>query len=170
MSNEWDNFDDIVHGESFGGIYDKASPGLDAGYDRINTVTTSPTPQGLALEFRCQGCGKTRRLTLEWPELVALKHQISPHVAFAHNAPPQLVQAARVTDPTHWTWRGKEGWGLVMRCNNSCNFHYPIRLAADEPDKYLRQATRLGLIDPQGHAHINALVQGYAQHLRSRQR
>jgi hypothetical protein len=162
--SDWDNFDDIVHGSM--GIYGDDTAALDHGLVRLDSVTTHPTQQGVALEFRCHGCGKTRRLTLDYPEIVALKNQMSPHIAFGPQAPPQLRQV-QVTDPTNWTWRGHEGWGLNMRCDK-CPYHYSVRMSADEPDKILRSALRLGFIDQRGYQGVNQLVHQYAQHLHQR--
>lgn len=164
--SDWDNFDDIVHGSM--GIYGDDAPGLDSALRRIDSVTTKPTKDGVAFEFRCHGCGKTRRLTLDYPEVVALKNQISPHIAFGPQAPAQLRQVA-TSDPTNWTWRGAEGWGLNMQCDK-CPFHYSVRMSADEPDKLLRQAQRMGFIDPHGYQQVNGLVHGFARHLAERRR
>lgn len=154
MSNRnenWDTFDDIRHG-SMGSL---AGPG--GGADAVDAVAAKALADGMAFEFMCQGCGRQRMLTLDYAELVALHFGLSPDAAFARA--PQLCQ-----EPTQWVYRGhpENAWGLNMRCNRNCGYHYPLRLRAQEPAQYLARAKKAGFINEAGEAavvnHVRRLI------------
>ena len=145
MSDNYDDFEDIIH-NSFG-IAEGA--GLDSAIADIDAVQARAMPDGVAFEFRCQGCGRPRRLTLDYQELVALHFGLSPHVAY-HNRPDLCPS------PSEWSWRANErpaSWGLHLQCNRCHQYHYPLRLTPQEPKRYLDQARKAGFINPAGEQH-----------------
>jgi hypothetical protein len=63
-------------------------------------------PEGMAVDMACRKCGKPRQLTVFWPELVAIRCNVSPFDAFRGH--PQLNQfasrwrIAAVPEGTYW--------------------------------------------------------------------
>lgn len=161
---KYDDFADICHGQS--GLFGTDQAGLDAGLKQHDGCTATVAPDGLALEFRCNGCGRPRKLTLDFAELVAISHGLNPQAAFRGQA------AQLCSDPTAWVWSQKEkSWALRMKCNH-CTFHYPVRMGPDEPAKFLKSAYRQSFINPQAakgvQQHCQRIVQaargGSARH------
>lgn len=153
-SGQTDDFADVIH--SYSGVFGDSAGAMDTGLSKHDAVDIGVTPTGAVLEFRCPGCGRMRQLHLDYPELVALKFQLSPHLAF--DQARQFSQS-----PSAWRWIPDEHqWGLVMRCS-FCPYHYPVRLAPHEPESILGKARRSGYINAQGERavmdHCNALRQ-----------
>lgn len=84
MSQPFDGFGDIIQRES--GILD--GPGLRT-YDNVSHQLSG---DGLVVEVCCEECGFTRHVLISWPELIALKYNVSPHEAYQGH--PQLAQFA----------------------------------------------------------------------------
>jgi hypothetical protein len=159
VTNHFDDFSDIIGTNN--GVFGATEAALDSALEKHDSVETAVMPQGAALEFRCPGCGKMRRLIIEYPELVALKYFVSPHQAFVGHASGWC--------PTPSTWRfvrDEHKFGLVQKCS-FCNFHYPVRLDPNEPEKILAMARRNNLFNPQVEAavahHCNAIRQRQQQ-------
>jgi hypothetical protein len=141
----WDTFDDIRQGSM--GMLDGA--GIGNGAAAVDTVAVKAMPDGMGFEFMCQGCGRQRLLTLDYAELVAIHFGLSPDVAFQRA--PQFCQ-----DPTQWIYRGhpENAWGLNMRCNRNCGYHYPVRMKGNECQQYLARAKKEGYINAAGEAAV----------------
>lgn len=157
QEEDFDDFADIINNQA--GVFGDTAAALDHGLKAMDTVDVAVTPAGAVLEFRCVGCGRPRQLTLDYPELVALKMRISPHMAFK--------SGQHVSDPTTWRWVKEEHrWGLVMQCN-MCPYHYAVRLGAQEPDAILSKARRAGYINPAGEqgvvVYVNQMRQRYGK-------
>lgn len=134
----WDTFDDIRHNSM--GVFE------GVGAADVDAVTHKTLPDGLGLEFMCQGCGKQRVLVLDYAELVAMLFGFSPKDAFRGR--PDLC-----AEPSHWTYRQhpENAWGPHMRCNTGiCDYHYPIRISERELRSYLGEAKRQKFLDPRG--------------------
>lgn len=158
MSN-YDDFRDIV--ERNQGVFGDTEASLEPGLRAHDGVQSRVMPEGAAFEFRCDGCGKMRRLILEYPELVALKFRLSPHVAFRG----QAAQFCR--SPSTWVWAPEEhAWRLKLQCS-SCPWHYRLKLSPQEPEQYLARARRENYINRDGEAavqnHCNAMFQHLQQ-------
>jgi hypothetical protein len=150
-----DDFADVIN--SYSGVFGDATPGLDNGLKNFDAVDVGVTEDGAVFEFRCTGCGRMRQLTVEYPELVALKMRVSPHVAFRNS---HFVSG----DPTTWRWvRDEHKWGLVMKCT-FCPYHYAVRLQPHEPEQILAKARHASLINPAGEQQVMAHVQQVRQH------
>ena len=54
-------------------------------------------PKGVLVEMQCRGCGRSKHMTVEWPELVAIRCNVSPHVPYSQV--PQLAAYAAVWRP-----------------------------------------------------------------------
>lgn len=138
MSDNFDDFADIIH-SSFG-IAEGA--GLDSAIEDIDSAKSAPMPDGMAFDFRCPGCGRNRRLTLDYQEVIALAHGISPHIAYYGRT--DLCQ-----NPSEWRYiRDENAWGLKMQCNRCHQFHYPLRIGPREPQQYLDKAMKQQFLNP----------------------
>lgn len=145
--DDWDTFDDIRHNSM--GMFEGAGIG-GGGAAAVDAVATKATEEGMAFEFMCQGCGRQRVLTLDYAELVALHYGLSPDQAFGRF--PQFC-----AEPTQWAYQNHpdNAWGLNMRCNRGCKYHYPLRLKTNEPGQYLARAKKAGYLNPQGEAAVH---------------
>jgi len=155
VSQNYDDFADIVTTNK--GVFGDSEAALDPGLKAHDGVEIGILPEGAAFEFRCTGCGKMRRLIIEYAELIALKYFISPHEAFRGPA------AGWCQAPTTWRFLpGENHHGLVLRCS-MCPYHYPLRLRVNEPEQFLAAARRQNLIDPRTEqaiaTHCNAVSQ-----------
>ncbi len=54
-------------------------------------------PDGVLVEMQCRGCGRPKHMTVEWPEIVAIRCNVSPHVPYRQV--PQLSRYASVWRP-----------------------------------------------------------------------
>lgn len=156
--SDYDSFDDVLHSEHHTGIFGSSEAALGNALAEHLKVTTTPIEDGLALEFGCEGCKQKVRLTLDYPEVVALNNGVSPKMAFAQNVPllvpdPQsgrprangsAAQLCRA--PTDWVFHKEEGaWGPNLRCR--CGWGYQIRVQPREIDALLRRAKQAGYLD-----------------------
>ena len=137
-TDEYDEFDDYKRDHA--GIF-----GVGALKDHEGCVHTV-VREGVNLEFSCQGCGRSTRVTLEWPELVALKYGHNPAIIFARA--PQLVQT-----PMSWVW-GEDGWRPDAKCPH-CGFYFGLRLNSGEPEAILKHGRRAGFINPAGEQQVS---------------
>jgi hypothetical protein len=105
-------------------------------------VHSAVTPEGPVLEFTCQGCGTPIQMTLEWPEVIALKYGIDPALCWRG-------QQQVVGNPMPFSYSSKENaWVPLGRCGNgACNWYYGIRIFPHEPERWLQQARRSRFID-----------------------
>lgn len=151
-----DMFRDITHGGAFG-IFDKDQAALESGMEKVNGVSSVPEKDGVALDFTCNGCGNSQRVTLEWPEVIAMKYGLSPHHAYAQAKPVQC-------DPSPWGFdREDGGWQPLFKCG--CGWHLGMRIGPDEFEKWLRVARRSGLIQKQVEHACNQFIDQLMRHM-----
>jgi hypothetical protein len=111
---------------------------------------------GVNFEFECAGCGRSTRITVEWPELVAIKYGHNPAIVFARY--PQIVDT-----PMSWTYRPQEeGWAPDAKCPH-CGFTFALRMAPGEPEAYLKAGRRANFINPAGEQQVSAICTAAAQ-------
>lgn len=146
---DFDAFGDIINEQA--GIFGNEQAGLEPGLSKHDAVHAKPTPQGVVLQIACQGCGRPTHMTVEWPEMVALKYGVNPVVAFRQHR-------GVLNDPTPWEFLPHEGsWRPDLRCRQ-CKFHFPVRLEPHEPERYLSAARRAGYINPSGENQISQIA------------
>jgi len=133
MSNDIkDRFEDVI--EKTRGLFDGTQAGLEPGLANMESVDSDVTPDGAVYQFRCQGCGNTVQLVVEYPELVALKFKLSPHIAFQGPAARLCPQASK--------WLPQHGkWKLQQPCG-ACSWNLRLELQKNEPEGMLRRARR----------------------------
>ena len=103
MSNRGDDFSDIINGTA--GVLEGG--GL-AGHD---SALTEAKPTGVEVQLSCRECGNESNLTVEYGELVAIAHDVSPQAAYGQN----LSRAVR--EPTAWRFsEDSAGWAPDVNC------------------------------------------------------
>jgi len=128
---DYDQFNDIKHGSY--GMFDNSA------IKAHDSVRAAVTPGGVVLEFECQGCSGGQQLTLEWPEVVALKYGVDP--AFVYRGRPNIVREPMSFQPI----ADENAWRPVAACSK-CNWHYAIRIGFEEPEQWLMRARRSNYI------------------------
>ena len=84
MSNDKFGWDDVLNSQQ--GIFGNDAPTINGGsaMTEFATARTTPTEQGLVVEMMCESDGRMRSMTIEYPELVAIKYGIQPQAAYGH--------------------------------------------------------------------------------------
>lgn len=148
-TDDYDRFADVQ--EDVHGIFGADQPGMEPGLKKHESVLAKPTREGVVLELSCQGCGKPTKMTIEWPEVVALKYGVNPVIAF--RAHPGVVKF-----PTRWEFLPHEhSWRPEMKCRH-CQFWIPLRISPDEPERFLKVGRRNGLIHPAGEKQVSQVA------------
>lgn len=147
-------YDDII--DSSKGIFGSDCAGLcGSAMDAFSQANGNPTPEGVTYEVTCENCGP-RKIVVEWPEFIAIKNQISPHIAFQRA--PQLVQS-----PTAWGFDARQQcWYPDVRCR-SCNWQFRMMVHPGEVERSLRIALSQGWIQDAAFAQVSGLCQQMKQ-------
>ncbi len=93
---------------------------------------------GVVAEFACRDCGRACKLVIEYAELVAVKHSVSPYTAF--HAVPNVMHA-----PVPWSCSAGGGWypeQACPQCRAACNPQVTPR----EAERFLATARSNGWI------------------------
>lgn len=108
----------------------------------FDKATTVANEEGLQAQMACRGCGRPAEVTAYWPEVIAIKYELSPHQVFSRV--PQLQRFA-----SQWTRQKSGGDWLPMglRCSK-CNEELQPLYAPRECDMHLTEARRAGWLDP----------------------
>lgn len=140
MSNDGiDRFDDIQ--ENYRGMFDKNEAGLRPALEEFESMEERIEKTGPVLSFRCQGCGTTLDYKLEWPELIALKFRVSPHLAGIGG----LLQHGEPSVWQHVSGRGT--WKLIQRCPQ-CGWKLLPEIRHGQPEEWLKRGRREGYVNP----------------------
>lgn len=153
MSGEdrFDQFNDIIGDCS--GIFSDGKGCVDDGLKRFDKLVWEVSPSGVVVEMACRSCGRPRQLSVEWPELVALRCNVSPYDAFARS--PQLAQFAS-------RWRVAASPGSVvwvpegMRCSQCGNDIAP-QFDPNECARILGEMKRRGWLSQQDEVSVGNL-------------
>lgn len=141
-------YDQIIDNQK--GIFGADCAGLcGSAMDAFSESQAVPDASGMMYEVTCENCGP-RKIVVEWPELVAIKNQISPHIAFQRA--PNLVQ-----QPTAWGFdQRQQCWFPDLRCR-SCNWQFRLMVSPNEIERGLRYAISQGWLPEQAFAQISNL-------------
>lgn len=161
MSQDYDAFNDVTAGAF--GIFGAEQAALDAGLKRHDSVQAIPTQHGVIMQFSCQGCGRPTQLTVEWPEMIAIKYGVNPVMAYQQY--PQALQ-----EPVRWEWmqnhpdpRKREfAWRPDLKCRH-CQYWYPLRVERTEPEKYLAAGRAAGFVNQQLEGQLSQICAAVAQ-------
>lgn len=158
--------------DDFADIIETTHGSFGESLGQFEGVTDAVQPDGAAFEFMCQGCSRPVRLTLDYPELVALKFKMSPHIAFSPQR-PSMSQMARgpasqfCGSPSQWKPEtGKGEWRILNKCQH-CQWNLRLVLKFNEPEALLKRARNEGYFPRDKEAavtqHCQALLAQYQQ-------
>lgn len=155
MSNDdFDKFGDIINGNN--GIFGAESAAMEQGLANFDSARTVATADGVVVEMACRGCGRGVKLTLEYPELVAVKYNVAPHVAF--HGKPNIVR-----NPVAWAYSPREqAWWPNYPCSH-CRTPCAPLVTPEEAEKHLAKARRNNWINPQGEQYVASIAGAAAQ-------
>jgi hypothetical protein len=100
-----------------------------------------PTENGMLIEMTCEGCGKGRQLVVaEYPELIAIKYGLQPHVAYA----PLMQRGIKVlVAPVAWGYdQDHQAWFPDLKCG--CGWPQRPLIAVQEATSVLNAALSRG--------------------------
>ena len=124
------------------GMFGEGMSSIDDGLCNFDRVSHAVTKLGLANEFQCRRCGAPIRLIVEWPEIIALRCNISPHVAYQNH--PRFGSFAqnrwRKADPRCGNYWVPEG----LRCK--CGEPAHVLISSSECQGHLVKRRAMGPI------------------------
>jgi hypothetical protein len=138
---QFDRFDDIVQQET--GIFSEGSGSLGDALARFDGCKTQGTREGVLVEMDCRHCGSPTRLMIEYGELVAIGHEVSPQEAYGN----QIGQV--ISSPTAWAWSiPNQKWWPQVPCNRCTSPCGPM-FTSEEARKHVQYAVQRRWLDPQ---------------------
>ncbi len=158
-ADQYDNFDDIINGQA--GVFSPEAAAIDPGLKSFDSTRTVATPEGVVVEMFCRGnltgngCGRPRQFTIEWPEMVAIVYNISPHEAYqGQSAGGRPI----VQEMTVWDFDPRGGaWYPKQPCRNCRTLLMPL-FTPQEAEGHLVVARQRGWIHPQGEQFCRTLA------------
>lgn len=160
MSQPFDGFGDVLEGTA--GIFGN-SDGLQA-YD---TVRHRYSNEGLVVEACCEQCGRARHLTVMWPEVIAIKYNVSPSEAYGQHpqmrqfASPWMNTASAQVRGVPYAWYP---YGAV-RCSKCGHDFKRTLIRPGECEGHLQEARRNGWLPQQAEAAFSQQAGGVSQRL-----
>jgi hypothetical protein len=155
-SNNYDGFGDVLAQTQ--GVFGAEQAALQPGLKRHRTVHAQPAEEGVVLQFECQVCGQPSVITVEYPEVVALKYGVNPVIAFRNH--PSMLK-----EPTRWEFSpSQNGWNPDITCR-ACNANCKkdVLIEPHEPELMLAGARRRGFINAGGEHQVSAICAKVAQ-------
>ncbi len=138
MNQPFDGFGDVI--ESNEGIFTE-SDGLQA-YDSVKHTTQ---PHALVVQVHCASCGYPRHLEIPWPELIALKYNISPHEAWG--SVPSMRQFSSAWRQTNTARGVNYAWcPASIQCKCGVLFERPLFFPS-ECESLMQTARAQGNLD-----------------------
>ena len=141
--------------DGFGDIIDKNSGGClgGEGLTAHESLRHQYQAEGLVVEVHCTGsttggCGKPKHMTIMWPELIAIKYDVSPHEAFAGVA-PQFASEWRVAQSRPGMPAIKHSWYPVGQNCSRCGEMIAPLVEPGECEGHLKQMRRSGWMSPE---------------------
>jgi hypothetical protein len=95
VSDEYDRFGDVIQASE--GIFAGGMGAIDDGLKKFDSASHQVRQDGVLVEMQCRGCGRPKHMLVEWPEIVAIRCNVSPHVAYGQQ--PQLQRFASAWRP-----------------------------------------------------------------------
>lgn len=156
-----DAFSDMAGGEQ-NGIFGAEAAALDAGLADFDTAKTTAQPHGVTVQMRCRGCGRTKQLVVEYPELVAIKYNVPPQIAFRG-------QANIISSPAEWKFSHKNrAWYPNSPCS-SCQHPCSPLFTPEEAEMHLAKARRGGWINPVAEKSVSQIAHSVGVQLQQQQ-
>jgi hypothetical protein len=145
----FEDAENIINGQK--GIFGDDCAGLcgDSAMTAFSSAPRVTTPQGVIYDVVCEnGDSGLTKILVEWPEIIAMKVNISPHLAF---------QGQQGYPQTQWGFDSKEqAWYPDVRCSR-CNWPFRLMVSPGEIESNLRAGVSKGFLSDQD-------VQRIAQH------
>lgn len=139
MPSDPDTFDDVLQQNN--GIFAAGLGATGDGYEDYTTAKTEATPQGVFVEMRCRHCGATRRIEIEYPEMIAIANDVAPQFAYGAGY-GQLVKS-----PTPWAWSNvTSAWWPQVACS-SCQTPVGPMFKQREAHGHVQEAVNRKWID-----------------------
>lgn len=120
--NGWGGLGGVLGGDGLNGI-------------KVSTQLAPPgpnTPGGLELHYPCSKCSKRQGTLVEFPELIAIKYNVAPQVAYGN------LPRSPVTEPTQWGYE-QGGFFPAINCD-ACGYNTKILVTPHEADTWLSTA------------------------------
>lgn len=151
MSQQYDQFGDIINQGS--GIFGATEPniaGSAGGLSDHDSTKTQATPTGVAVEMQCRGCPRPLRLTVEYPELVAIKYTVLPQNLWRYIQSRGVTVSQYVTSPTNWDYsQEQQAYYPIQQCAGCRNLAGPL-FTPEEAEVHLAKARRMGWTNTEG--------------------
>lgn len=134
------HFDDMGDLDGQQGIFG----GADAvtGRSAIDDVTrgarTQAQQDGYHIHHQCEGCGRHRDTIVEYPELIAVKYRVSPHLAY------QGIRVPMMSGPLmQWGYDSqRDAWFPGQSC--ACNYGAKLLVTVSEATSVIDKALQRG--------------------------
>lgn len=153
QNNSWDSFGDVDVDTQ--GVFGAEQAALRPGLKQLRTVHAVVRPNGILMQFDCQVCGTPTVMSIEYPELVALKYGVNPVIAF--QGQPKMLK-----EPTRWEFapgasiNDPTGWRPDIKCSQcNANAGKDLCIEQHEPELLLKGARQRGYIDEGAEAQIS---------------
>lgn len=138
------DFDDIINAQT--GIFGDDCAGLcGSAMSAFQKPRQEATPAGMNYTAHCEN-GHPHQITVEWPEFVAVKHMISPDLAY------QGVSVLQ--KPIPWGFdKNQQAWFPDMKCS-TCHWPYRLMISLGEIESALRMAIGKGFLPEQNYQQL----------------
>lgn len=144
---KYDAFGDVR--ASTDGVFGAEQAALQPGLKKHQSVHSQATPTGVVMQFECQVCGQPTLMTIEYPEMVALKYGVNPMIAFRG-------RGDILKHPTRWEYNPADnGWVPDAACPNCQAKQRDLCIEPHEPELLLAAARRRGYINKTGEAVVS---------------
>jgi hypothetical protein len=158
MSDVFDGFGDVLEGTA--GIFGK-SEGLEA----FDSVQHQYGPEGMVVQIHCESCGKPRHMTVMWPEICAVKFNVSPQEAYAQHPTMRQYAVVQWMSTAGAVHRGVPyAWYPQVRCRCGNTIQRPL-IQPSECDQHLAEARRNRWLPQNAEMAFSQQARAVAQHL-----
>jgi hypothetical protein len=145
------------------GIFHPHNAGLMPTLAQHDGVTHAIHPEGCKTRLNCPSCGVPIEITIEWPEIVAMKYGVNPYQVYAQGQYASLIQG----QPISWKFvAGEQAWTPEMKCSQ-CSWASGLRVRPNELEPWLTEGRRRGYFNPNVEKQLSLLCDQVAQMLRA---
>lgn len=159
---EHDRFADIINKNA--GIFGNDGAAMDHALGAFDSAPTRAVEDGVSVHMSCRGCGKPADLKIEYPEIIAVKYNVPPQLAFPQGqaAAPGQRPTVVIKRPTDWAYSPENrAWWPKIPCQRCGTVLAPM-FTPDEAETHLRVARRSQWIDGNGEAYLSQIAQARA--------
>lgn len=145
------------------GIFHEHNAGLMPTLSQHDGVSHKIQPEGCKTIFNCPSCGVPIEITLEWPEIVAMKYGVNPYQVYGQGQYSGLISG----QPISWKFvAGEQAWTPEMKCAQ-CSWASGLRVKQPELEPWLAEGRRRGYINPAAEKDVSHLCEQIAAQIRS---